>query len=212
MRVDAILALSSLPKIAVSTARRPSRNVTELLRAWSKGDQSALEALTPLVYGELHRLARRYMSRESDGHTLQATALINEVYLRLVDLRGGEWQDRAHFFAVCARLMRRILIDFARSRESVKRGGRFLQVTLGEESSSLEIRSTQLLVLERALTRLSGIDPRKGNVVELRFFGGLTVKETAEALQVSADTVMRDWSMARAWLLREMEGNYHDSA
>jgi RNA polymerase sigma factor (TIGR02999 family) len=183
----------------------PSRNVTELLQAWGKGDDSALEHLTPLVYDELHRLARRYMSREDEHHTLQTTALINEVYLRLVDFQDVRWQDRAHFFAVCARLMRRILVDFARSRESLKRGGSNLKVTLEENSVCSAGAPTQLLVLEEALTKLSEVDARKSTIIELRFFGGLTVKETAEVLQVSADTVMRDWSLARAWLLREMD-------
>lgn len=182
-----------------------SQNVTELLRAWGNGDQSALELLTPLVYGELHRLARRHMSRENEGHTLQTTALINEVYLRLVDLRDVRWQDRAHFFAICARLMRRILIDFARSRESQKRGGDHFHVTLDEGSLAMEDAATQLLLLEQALKKLSDVDARKGDVVELRFFGGLTVKETAEVLHVSQETVMRDWNVARSWLLREMD-------
>jgi RNA polymerase sigma-70 factor, ECF subfamily len=190
----------------VSSGSNSPQNVTQLLRAWEAGDTSALDSLTPLVYDELHRIARRHMSRESGGHTLQATALIHEVYLRLVDLKGVHWRDRAHFFAICARLMRRILIDFARSRESLKRGGDNLRVTLGEDSATLEQAPAQLLVLDRALSKLSQVDPRKGNVVELRFFGGLTVKETAEVLQVSSDTVMRDWTMARAWLLREMDG------
>jgi RNA polymerase sigma factor (TIGR02999 family) len=182
-----------------------SRKVTELLQAWGNGDESALEHLTPLVYDELHRLARRHMSRESEGHDLQTTALINEVYLRLVDFQSVRWQDRAHFFAVCARLMRRILVDFARSRESLKRGGNNLKVTLEENLAFSSNAPTQLLVLEEALTKLSEVDSRKSNIIELRFFGGLTVKETAEVLQVSPDTVMRDWSLARAWLLREMD-------
>jgi RNA polymerase sigma-70 factor, ECF subfamily len=182
-----------------------SRKVTDLLQAWGNGDESALEHLTPLVYDELHRLARRHMSRESEGHTLQTTALINEVYLRLVDFQGVRWQDRAHFFAVCARLMRRILVDFARSQQSLKRGGNNLKVTLEENLAFTPNAPTQLLVLEEALNKLSEVDSRKSNIIELRFFGGLTVKETAEVLQVSPDTVMRDWSLARAWLLREMD-------
>lgn len=181
-------------------------NVTEMLRAWTEGDASALETLTHLVYDELHRLARRYMSREDGGHTLQATALINEVYLRLVDLRDVSWQDRAHFYAVCARLMRRILVDFARSRESLKRGGISVRVTLEDNVASLNQQPEQLLFLDRALCKLSEIDPRKGNVVDMRFFGGLTVKETAEVLRISQDTVLRDWGLARAWLLREIDG------
>ncbi len=190
--------------------RTPSPEITELLRAWGQGDQSALEQLTPLVYQELHRLARRHMSRENEGHTLQATALIHEVYLRLVDFRSVQWQDRAHFFAVCARLMRRILIDFARSHDSLKRGGDDSRVALDEGLIISPDVPAQLMDLEHALTKLAVEDPRKSSVVELRFFGGLTVKETAEVLKVSPDTVMRDWSMARAWLLREIdEGQRH---
>jgi RNA polymerase sigma factor (TIGR02999 family) len=187
----------------------PPHDITQLLRAWGQGDQSALEHLTPLVYQELHSLARRRMSHENEGHTLQATALIHEVYLRLVEFQSVRWQDRAHFFAVCARLMRRILIDFARSHDSLKRGGNQSKLTLEEGLIISADVPAELMDLERALTKLAQDDPRKSNVVELRFFGGLTVKETAEVLQVSADTVMRDWSMARAWLLREMdEGPY----
>jgi len=190
--------------------RTPSPNITALLRAWGDGDQSALEHLTPLVYQELHRLARRHMSRENEGHTLQATALIHEVYLRLVEFQGVRWQDRAHFFAVCARLMRRILIDFARSHDSLKRGGSEPKLTLDEGLIVSPDVPAELMDLEHALTKLAQEDPRKSSVVELRFFGGLTVKETAEVLKVSPDTVMRDWSMARAWLLREMdEGQCH---
>ncbi len=189
----------------------PSHNITELLRAWGQGDQAALEHLTPLVYQELHRLARRQMSRENEGHTLQATALIHEVYLRLVEFQSVRWQDRAHFFAVCARLMRRILIDFARSHTSLKRGGSERKITLEEGLIVSPDVPAELLDLERALTKLAQDDPRKSTVVELRFFGGLTVKETAEVLQISADTVMRDWNMARAWLLREMDEGRPDA-
>jgi RNA polymerase sigma factor (TIGR02999 family) len=188
----------------------PPHDITQLLRAWGEGDQSALERLTPLVYQELRSLARRRMSRENEGHTLQATALIHEVYLRLVEFQTMQWQDRAHFFAVCARLMRRILIDFARSHDSLKRGGNDRKLTLEEGLIVSADVPAQLLDLEYALTKLAQDDPRKSSVVELRFFGGLTVKETAEVLKVSPDTVMRDWSMARAWLLREMdEGERH---
>ena len=187
----------------------PSPNITELLRAWGDGDQSALEHLTPLVYQELHSLARRHMSRENEGHTLQATALIHEVYLRLVEFQNVRWQDRAHFYAVCARLMRRILIDFARSHGSLKRGGSDRKLTLEEGLVVSADVPAELMDLEQALTKLAVDDPRKSSVVELRFFGGLTVKETAEVLKVSPDTVMRDWSMARAWLLREMDGSQH---
>jgi RNA polymerase sigma factor (TIGR02999 family) len=192
--------------------RTPPPNVTALLRAWGDGDESALEHLTPLVYDELRSLARRQMSRENEGHTLQATALIHEVYLRLVEFQSVRWQDRAHFFAVCARLMRRILIDFARSHGSLKRGGNERKLTLEEGLIVTADVPAELMDLEHALTKLAQDDPRKSSVVELRFFGGLTVKETAEVLKVSPDTVMRDWSMARAWLLREMdEGQRHAS-
>jgi RNA polymerase sigma factor (TIGR02999 family) len=179
--------------------------VTQLLRAWADGDQSALEELTPMVYEELHGLARRHMSRENEGHTLQATALIHEVYLRLVDFESVRWQDRAHFFAVCSRLMRRILIDFARSRGSLKRGGNERKVELEEGLIVSPDVPTELLALEEALTKLAQDQPRKSKVVEMRFFGGLKNKEIAEVLKVSPDTVKRDWELARAWLLREMD-------
>lgn len=181
------------------------RSVTQLLRAWRDGDQSALEQLTPLVYDELRRLAHRHMSRENEGHTLQATALIHEVYLRLVDYERVRWQDRAHFFAVCSRLMRNILIDFARSRSSLKRGGNGRKLTLDEKLIVSVDVPTQLLALEEAMTKLAQDHPRKSAVVEMRFFGGLKVKEIAEVLNVSSDTVNRDWNMARALLLREMD-------
>jgi RNA polymerase sigma factor (TIGR02999 family) len=181
------------------------RGVTQLLRAWANGDQSALEHLTPLVYEELRGLARRHMAWENQGHTLQATALIHEVYLRLVDFESVRWQDRAHFFAVCSRVMRRILIDFARSRGSLKRGGNERKLTLEEGLIVPADVPTQLLALEEALTKLAQDRPRMSKVVEMRFFGGLKNKEIAEVLRVSPDTVMRDWNLARAWLLREMD-------
>lgn len=196
---------------ALAASSSSPQNITTLLRAWGQGDEYALEQLIPLVYDELHRLARRQFSRESADHTLQTTALINEVYLRLVDFQNVRWQDRAHFFAVCARLMRRILVDFARSRDSLKRGGERRKVTLDEGMVYSSGTSAQLLALEEALTRLAQIDSRKSSVVEMRFFGGLTVKETAEVLKVSVDTVMRDWGMARAWLLREIDEEQHAS-
>jgi RNA polymerase sigma factor (TIGR02999 family) len=181
-----------------------SHNVTELLRAWEDGDQSALDRLTPLVYDELHRLARYYMSRENEGHTLQTTALINEVYLRLVDFQGVRWQDRAHFFAASAQLMRRILVDYARSRDSQKRGGEIVQLSL-EEAPSVAIEpDANIVELDSALKTLASVDARKSKVVELRFFGGLSVEETAEVLRISAETVLRDWKFAKVWLLREM--------
>ncbi|MGA2857614.1 MAG: sigma-70 family RNA polymerase sigma factor [Candidatus Sulfotelmatobacter sp.] len=183
-----------------------SQDVTQLLRAWSGGDPQALEKLTPLVYQELHRRARHYLARESPGHTIQTTALINEVYLRLVDLRGVTWQDRAHFLAVCARMMRRILTDFARSRHFQKRGGSAQQVTFDEQMVVSSAPSADLVALDDALNGLAGVDPRKSQVVELRFFGGLSVQETAEVLKVSEETVKRDWRLAKLWLLREMSG------
>jgi RNA polymerase sigma-70 factor (ECF subfamily) len=188
----------------------PSRDITRLLRAWGVGDEHALEQLTPLVYGELRKAAKRHMARERDGHTLQTTALINEVYLRLVKLDGVGWQDRAHFFAICARLMRRILTDYARSRSYLKRGGDARRVTLDEALMVSADPCVDLLALEGALTKLSEVDFRKSSVVELRFFGGLSLKETAAVLKISTDTVTRDWNLAKAWLLREMDGEHRD--
>jgi RNA polymerase sigma factor (TIGR02999 family) len=188
----------------------PSRDITQLLRAWRDGDAHALELLTPVVYEELRKAAKRHMARERDGHTLQTTALINEVYLRLVSLDDINWQDRTHFFAICARLMRRILTDYARSRSYLKRGGDARRVTLDEALMVSADPSLDLVALEGALTKLSEVDVRKSTVVELRFFGGLSVKETAEALKISTDTVTRDWNLAKAWLLREMDGEHRD--
>jgi RNA polymerase sigma-70 factor (ECF subfamily) len=182
-----------------------SRDMTQLLRAWGAGDEHALEQLTPLVYDELRKAAKRHMARERVGHTLQTAALINEVYLRLVNLDGVGWQDRAHFFSLCARLMRRILIDYARSRSYLKRGGNARRVTLNEALLVSAGPSLDLIALEAALCKLAAVDSRKSSVVELRFFGGLSVKETAAVLKVSSDTVTRDWNLAKAWLMREME-------
>lgn len=181
-----------------------SNEVTLLLRAWGEGDAQALERLTPLVYQELHRIARGYMRKERPDHTLQTTALINEAYVRLVDVRKVSWQDRAHFFAVCARAMRRILVDHARSRGYLKRGGGQIGVHLDAITELNWTPDSNILELDDALNRLSALDPRKGKVVELRFFGGLSVDETAEALGISPETVMRDWKLARAWLFREL--------
>jgi RNA polymerase sigma factor (TIGR02999 family) len=180
------------------------QEVTQLLLAWGKGDKSALDQLTPLVYEELRRLARRYMGRESPGHTLQTTALVNEAYLRLIDQRNVKWQNRAHFFGVSAQLMRRILVDFARARHNLKRGGKAPQVSLDEALVVSEEREADLVALDDALSALAEIDPRQSQVVELRFFGGLSVDETSEVLRVSPDTVMRDWKVAKLWLLREL--------
>ena len=181
-----------------------THEITQLLQAWSAGDEHALEELTPLVYRELHRIAKRYMDRERSNHTLQATALIDEVYVRLVDCDRVSWEDRNHFFAVCARLMRRILTDFARSRNYVKRGGGARQISLDE---NLYVRSrpdSDIVALDQALHGLAKVDKRKSDVVELRFFGGLSVKETAAVLSVSDETVKRDWRLAKLWLLREL--------
>jgi RNA polymerase sigma factor (TIGR02999 family) len=179
--------------------------VTRLLLAWGEGDEAALEQLMPVVHDELRRLARRHMGHERPGHTLQATALVNEAYLRLVDVKQVQWQNRAHFFAMSSRLMRRILVDFARSRHYQKRGGGAQKVTFDEALVVSDERGGDLLALDDALVALAAVDPRKSQVVEMRFFGGLSVEETAEALHVSVDTVMRDWKMAKVWLLRELK-------
>ena len=181
-----------------------SHEVTSLLKAWSSGDEQALEKLTPLVYRQLHQVARRYMAGERSGHTLQTTALVNEVYLRLVDCGRVKWQDRAHFFAMSAQLMRRILIDFARSRDYLKRGGATPHISLEEAPSVCDEPDVNLVALDDALKALAAVDERKSKVVELKFFGGLNVEETAEVLRVSSDTVMRDWKLAKIWLLREL--------
>lgn len=180
--------------------------VTQLLRAWSAGDQNALEKLTPLVYRELHRAAKRYMARQQADHTLQTTALVNEVYLRLIAFKEVSWTDRAHFFAVCAQLMRRILTDWARRQRYQKRGSKARHISIDEALLLSPERSPGLIALDEALKVLSETDPRKSHVVELRFYGGLSVDETAEVLKVSVETVMRDWRIAKLWLLREMTG------
>ena len=182
------------------------QEVTQLLKAWSQGDQAAFERLMPLVYEELRRVARRYMGRERAGHTLQTTALVNEAYLRLIDASQVEWQNRAHFFAISAQLMRRILVDYARTHNYVKRGGEAHHVPLEEAAVFSAEQAPDLVALDDALTNLAAIDQRKSRVVELRFFGGLSVDETAEVLKVSPRTVMSDWSLAKAWLLRELSG------
>ncbi len=185
-----------------------THEVTQLLKAWTGGDEEALEKLTPLVYRQLHQVAQRCMAGQRPDHTLQTTALVNEVYLRLVDCEQVNWQDRAHFFAVSAQLMRRILIDFARSRGYQKRGGGAPHIPL-EEAPSVGIEpDPNLVALDDALKALAVVDERKSKVVELRFFGGLSIEETAEVLKVSVETVVRDWRMAKMWLLRELnEGN-----
>lgn len=189
----------------------PCGQVSGLLRAWSDGDRDALDRLTPIVYDELHRLAQRYMKRERPGHSLQTTALVNEAYMRLVDYKGMQWQNRAHFFAVSAQLMRRILVEHAR-RRNLKRGGRVLHVSLEETAVVCSDQPTDLIALDDAMVALARIDPRKVQVVEMRFFGGLSVEETAEVLRVSPVTVMRDWSTAKAWLYRELTGGTGDGS
>jgi RNA polymerase sigma-70 factor, ECF subfamily len=199
---------------AVKPARRPegdpmaapsaSHEVTKLLRAWSDGDAAALDRLIPLVYAELHRRARRYMRRERVGHTLQTTALVHEAYLKLIDAQGVRWQDRGHFFAIAARVMRRVLVDFARERGFQKRGGAARRVSFDETLALGEAPDTDVVALDEALGALAEIDSRKARVVELRFFGGLSIEETAEALEVSPETVRRDWRLAKSWLLRRL--------
>ena len=183
-----------------------SQEVTDLLLAWSQGDDSALEKLIPLVYDELHRLAHHYMGGERAGHTLQTTALVNEAYLRLIDSSRVRWQSRAHFFAVSAQLMRRVLVDFARSRNYRKRGGGAFQVSLDKALEVSAERGRELIALDDALTALAASDERASRVVELRYFGGLSLEETAEVLKVSSETVRRDWNWAKVWLVREISG------
>ncbi len=185
-------------------AAPPLQDVTQLLRAWSNGEQEALDRLIPLVYNELHRLAHRYMGRERSAHTLQSTALVHEAYERLINLKDVNWKNRAHFFAVSAQVMRRILVDYARSRRYSKRGGEWRQVPLNEAVAVFRDHRTDIVALDDALQALAGIDPRKNRVVEMRFFGGLSIKETAEVLNVSEETVLRDWRLAKVWLLREL--------
>jgi len=181
------------------------REVTRVLQAWCRGDRAALDRLVPLIHGELHRLAHRYMRRERAGHTLQTSALVNEAYLRLVDAGRIEWRDRAHFFAVSANLMRRILVDFARSRGYQKRGGNVQKLEFDDARIPSPRRSADLVALDDALTALAEFDPREARVVELRFFGGLSEEETGEALGISSRTVKRDWALAKAWLTRELK-------
>ena len=180
-------------------------DITALLVDWNNGDQSALERLLPLVERELHRLAHSYMRREDPDHTLQTTALINETYLRLIDQRKVHWQNRAHFYGIAAQIMRRILLNYARDQHRLKRGGRAIHVSLSEAFVMPAEKDRELIALDDALDRLEAIDERKARVVELRYFGGLSVEETAEVLKVSPITIMRDWQFAKAWLAREMQ-------
>ena len=179
------------------------REITQLLLEWSKGDRNALDRLMPLVYEELHQLARRYMAAEPPGHTLQTTALIHEAYLRLIDQKEVP-QSRTHFFAIAAQAMRRVLVDHARSRDAAKRGGGAPKVSLDGALLPSEEQAEELVALDHALRALEAVDPRKSRVVELRYFGGLSVEETAEVLEVAPVTVMRDWKLAKAWILREL--------
>lgn len=181
------------------------KEITQLLVAWGEGDQAALNELAPLVHAELRRLAHHYMGRERPGHTLQTSALINEAYIRLIDWKDVRWQNRAHFFAVAAQFMRRTLVDFARERHYLKRGGDALQMTLGEAADFSVQRDADLVALDEALLALAEVDRRKAQVVEMRFFGGLSVEEVAEVLSVSKETVMRDWRLAKVWLLKELD-------
>ena len=184
-----------------------AHDVTRLLHAWNDGDEQALDRLTPLLYRELHRIAHRYLRRERQNHTLQTTALVNESYVRLIKWRNIRWQNRAQFLGVLAQLMRRVLVDFARSRAYDKRGGALALVTLDEADAAAPTRPREILALDEVLQTLSAIDRRKGQIVELRFFGGLTLQETAEVLNVSSRTVLREWDLAKAWLRRELEGS-----
>ena len=196
----------------MTTPSLSQQEVTELLGAWSGGDEGALEKLIPLVQPELHRLAHHYMSREHAGHTLQTTALLDEAYLRLVSDSNHSWQNRTHFVAATAQLMRRIMVDHARARHSLKRGGGALWVTLDEAALVTETRSEELLALDEALERLAAQDARKSQIVELRYFGGLTVNETAEFMQLAQRTVEREWNMAKAWLYRALSGEEPDES
>jgi RNA polymerase sigma-70 factor, ECF subfamily len=193
------------------TADSP-KDVSILLLAWSNGDETALEKLIPLVYEELHRLAHRYISRERPGNTLQTTALAHEAYLRLVDAQGVQWHNRAHFFAVAAQTMRRILVDLARARHNLKHGGGARQVSLDEVLVASPVRGVDMLALDEALGRLAALNPRQSQVVELRYFGGLTNEEVAEVIKISPRTVRSDWSLARAWLYRELRTGVDDDA
>jgi len=188
------------------------QEVTQLLVAWSQGDEAARDQLMPLVYGELHRMAERYLNQESPGHTLQTTALIHEAYLRLVGPQTPHWQNRAHFFGVAAQVMRHILVDHARSRGYAKRGGAAQMVPLEQAALVSAEQAAEVVALDEALSALAAFDERKSRVVELRYFGGLSLEETAAVLKVSTDTVKRDWRLAKAWLLNELSGERRDEA
>ncbi len=205
-------ALVSQSKVGpVRTQSTEPGEITQLLVAWSGGDEAALPKLIPAVYGELRRLAHRYVSRERAGHSLQTTALVHEAYARLVGTEHLHWRDRAHFFAVCAQLMRRVLVDYSRSRNYLKRGGGVRLASINEALYVSSPRAPDLVAIDDALNALALLDRRKSDVVELRFFGGLTVDETAEVLKISPDTVLRDWKFAKTWLLRELRGEMNET-
>ncbi len=195
----------------MSAALLQQQQVTQLLDEWRNGDKGALERLIPLVQPELQRLAHRYMSRERPGHTLQTTALLNDAYLELSDKTHPQWQNRSHFFAVAAQLMRRIMVDHARQRQALKRGGGALRVTLNDSLVSAEARSAELLALDEAMEKLAAFDQRKADVVEMRYFGGLTMEEIADVMKIHVNTVMRDWKAARAWLFAALNGENMDA-
>lgn len=200
-----------LPQAIILLMNAPTADVTRLLRAWGAGNQEAMNQLAPLVYDELRRMARGYMRRENEGNSFQATALVNEAYLRLVRLDDVNWKDRAHFFAISAQTMRRILVDAARARGAGKRGGGIQRLNLRESIDGVALRDSRLVDLDEALDTLAQVDPRKAKVVEMRFFGGLSVEETAEVLGISMQSVMRDWKLARAWLIKAMARGSGDS-
>jgi RNA polymerase sigma-70 factor, ECF subfamily len=190
----------------MTTPVSPQQQITQLLCKWREGDAGAMEKLIPLVQPELQRLAHQYMSRERSGHTLQTTALLDDAYLKLADKTHPQWQNRAHFFAVAAQIMRRIMVDHARQRHALKRGGDAIKVSLDECAAVTQIRAAELVALDEALEKLAGFDQRKAKVVEMRYFGGLTMEEIADVLKIHVNTVMRDWTAARAWLFAALSG------
>src|SRR3982751_3443450 len=195
----------------MNTPSAAQREVTQLLGDWSRGDGAALEKLLPLVQPELQRLAHHYMSRERPGHTLQTTALLNDAYLQLADKTHAQWQNRSHFFAIAAQLMRRIMVDHARQRHALRRGGAAIRVTLDECAAVTQTRAAELLALDEALEKLAAFDQRKAKVVEMRYFGGLTMEEIADVMKVHVNTVSREWSAARAWLFATLSGEKMDA-
>jgi RNA polymerase sigma-70 factor, ECF subfamily len=195
----------------MSTPASPQQRVTQLLCQWRDGDPNALEKLIPLVQPELVRLAHHYMSGERPGHTLQTTALLDDAYLRLADKTHPQWQNRAHFFAVAAQIMRRIMVDHARQRHALKRSGGAIRITLDECAAVTQTRATELLALDEALEKLAAFDPRKARVVEMRYFGGLTMEEIGDVLKIHVNTVTRDWTAARAWLFAALSGEDMDA-